>query len=354
MKIAITADLHLTTRSQHPDRFAALTNICDQMLSSGIQTLIVAGDLFDESGNNYADFDNLCNQPKFKELSLLIIPGNHDIRLANHSFTADNIEVLAEPTIKMLGDNGLRFLFVPFKRERTMGDDIASQAAHLPANNWILIGHGDWAEGMRDPNPYEPGVYMPLTRQDVETYKPARVILGHIHKPWDSPRVHYVGSPCGLAINETGRRRFLIIDSETGVVSSQAVVTDIIFFNEVFIVLPVRDEIEYVKKQITDRVKSWGVLPGESHKVRLQVRVIGYSANKRRLHETIKTAFAKFAFHRDQEPDLADVSEADDIHRAEIAHQVSTWIEQLDWDSAPDQPDKNQILLEALHVIYGN
>lgn len=354
MKIAITADLHLTTRNQHPERFAALANILDQMQSGGIKTLIIAGDLFNESGSNYADFDTLCNEPKFKELRVLIIPGNHDIRLANHSFTAANIEVLAEPTIRTLGENGLRFLFVPFKRQRTMGDDIAARANDLPTNNWILIGHGDWAEGIREPNPYEPGVYMALTRQDVETYKPARVLLGHIHKPWDSSRVHYAGSPCGLAINETGRRRFLIFDSETGVVTSQTVATDVLFFNEVFVVLPVRDEVEYVKKQITDRIKSWGIAPNEHQRVRLQARVIGYSANKRRLHETIKNSLSGFAFHHDQEPDFSDVSEADDMHRAEIAQQVSAWIERLDWNSTPDLPDKNQILLEALRVIYGS
>ncbi len=354
MKIAITADLHLTTRNQHPERYSALANIFEQMLSRGIHTLIVAGDLFDESSSNYGEFDAFCKQPQFAGLRLLILPGNHDARLANHSFTASNLEVFSEPTLRAFAENGLKFLFLPFKRERTMGDDIAAHAHQLPANKWVLIGHGDWAEGMRDPNPYEPGVYMPLTRADVETFKPARAILGHIHKPWDGARVHYAGSPCGLAINETGRRRFLILDTDTGAVTSQTVVTDVLFFNEVFVVLPLRDEIEFLKKQIADRIKSWGLAPVEYSKVRLQVRALGYSANKRRLHETFKTAFAEFSFHRDQEPELSQVAEADDLNRAEIAQQVSAWLEKLEWNSAPDQPDKHQILLEALHLIYGN
>lgn len=354
MKIAITADLHLTTRSQHPERYNALANILDQMLSAGISTLIIAGDLFDETSSNYNEFDALCQQPKFKGLRLVIIPGNHDAELASHSLTASNVEVLSEPTLQTFGAGGLKFLFLPFARGQTMGDHLVAFADRLPANEWALISHGDWAEGMRDPNPYEPGVYMPLTRMDIEIYKPAKVILGHIHKPWDSARVHYAGSPCGLAINETGRRRFLILDAETGAVTSRIVAADVLFFNEVFVALPVRDETEYIQKQIAERIKGWGITPAEFSKVRLQARVIGYCTNKRALQETINGALAQFAFHRDLPPDLSEVSEADDIHRAEIAQQVSAWIEKLDWDAAPDQPDKDQILLEALHVIYGN
>jgi hypothetical protein len=156
-----------------------------------------------------------------------------------------------------------------------------------------------------------------------------------------------------VAIDETGRRRFLIIDTETGAVKSQTVASDVIFFNEAFTILPVRDEAAYLKNQIVSRIKSWGLEDREYPKVRLQVKVSGYTADKRALHTIVKESFRGFAFHRDQEPDLSEVGIAEDINRAEIANQVSSWIEKLDWQPAADQPDKPQILLEALHVIYG-
>ena len=46
MKIAITADLHLAPRKEHPERYRALENIFEQIETEPIQHLAVAGDLF--------------------------------------------------------------------------------------------------------------------------------------------------------------------------------------------------------------------------------------------------------------------------------------------------------------------
>ena len=43
MKIAVTADLHLKSREECPERWNALANIIDQMLTEGIKRLIIAG-----------------------------------------------------------------------------------------------------------------------------------------------------------------------------------------------------------------------------------------------------------------------------------------------------------------------
>ncbi len=212
MKIAFTADLHLTTGQMYPERYQALENIFQQLVDEGINTLVVAGDLFDETSRNYAEFDRLCT--KYKDIKVLVVPGNHDSLLNQQEVTAVNLEIYSEPKLKNFGENSPTFLFLPFKKGRTMGEFISGFAADLPENNWVLIGHGDWAEGY-EPNPFEPGVYMPLTRSDLENFKPAQVFLGHIHKAMDRGKVHYIGSPCGLDIRETGRRRFLIFDTHT-------------------------------------------------------------------------------------------------------------------------------------------
>lgn len=46
MKIAFSADLHLTSQTTHPERTHALEAILECMLAEGIRTLINAGDLF--------------------------------------------------------------------------------------------------------------------------------------------------------------------------------------------------------------------------------------------------------------------------------------------------------------------
>ena len=214
MKIAITADLHLTLRKKHPERFHALEDILDQCVSGGIRHLIIAGDLFDAESQNYQEFDALVKKGAYKRIQWLIIPGNHDSGFKEASITAENVTIFSQPLPYRFDDLlSLPFLFVPYQKNTNMGEIISAFRSELKPDRWILIGHGDWMAGIREPNPLEPGIYMPLTRTDLISYKPGRVILGHIHKPADSENVHYTGSPCPLDISETGRRRFLIIDS---------------------------------------------------------------------------------------------------------------------------------------------
>ena len=355
MKIAITGDFHFTAHKYHPERYNALENILCQMIKEHINTIIIAGDLFDESSRNYAEFDNFCGNKKYQNIKFYIIPGNHDPLISNASFTADNVEIITEPKIKTFNSTVLRFLFLPYKKDKTMGEDIASLSSELSPSEWVLIGHGDFSEGMREPNPLEPGVYMPLTTTDVEKYKPAEVILGHIHKPMDRNRVHYVGSPCGLDITETGRRRFLIFETESCTPKSQTVESDFIYFKESIIILPLRDENAYLKDQIESRIKRWAIKENEKPKVQIQVKVSGYTLNKRELMKTINEYFKNYTFYKNNKPDILEVSVAyDDPERSEIANQVLTWIEKLDWFLDREQPDKDQILLQALHVIYGD
>ncbi len=113
MKVAFTADLHLTVGQMYPERYHALENIFQQMVEGGISTLIIAGDLFDETSRNYAEFDKLCS--KNKDIKVLAIPGNHDSLLNQQEVTAANLEIYSEPKLHDFGGNALPFLFLPFK-----------------------------------------------------------------------------------------------------------------------------------------------------------------------------------------------------------------------------------------------
>lgn len=354
MKIAFTADLHLTSRKAHPERYRSLENILQQMHDDKIDTVIVGGDLFNESCQNYSDFEAICRDPKNWGIRFFVLPGNHDPHIEEKVIAAENVRVITQPLVESFGSSRLTFLFVPYTNDMTMGEAVAAYRSKLPRDEWVLIGHGDWVEGMKESNPLEPGVYMPLTRTDVEMFRPNRVLLGHIHKPTDRGIVYYPGSPCSLDVTETGRRRFLVMDTETKTLTPRIVQTDTLYMNESIVVLPVEDEDEQVRSLIKSMIAKWGITENEKSKIRLRLNVSGVVTDKRRLKKTLDIALRGIPLYEDQEVDITGVSVTEDSERTEIARRVADHITELNWPSTGGEPDKDQILLEALHAIYGD
>ena len=351
MKVAITADVHLTTRNEHPERFRALIALLRDAISQGITHLIIAGDLFDASRQNYSEFEALCYRLKDSNMRFTIIPGNHDPGIDNKTIVGDNIHIVTAPELQEIA--GQSFLFIPYRDHQTMGDVLAEFADRLSPDKWVLIGHGDWSDGWRRPNPIEPGVYMPLTRRDIATYRPGRVFLGHIHRYMDQSPVHYVGSPCGLDITETGRRRYLIYDIDNNRVESRVIETDVIFFNERFVILPMPDELSYLGQQIALRKQAWNLSPEEQPKARIRIQVQGYCADRSALRNTLQEAFSGLHFHKEEEPNIEDVSSSTELERDYLAQTTLAKLEALNWPFGTDEPERDEIVLAALHLLYG-
>jgi DNA repair exonuclease SbcCD nuclease subunit len=350
MKIAVTADLHLKTKEKSPERWNALSNILDKMLSEDIKTLIIAGDLFNEESQNYSEFDQFCKNKKYtgNRIELYIIPGNHDPSIKQQFFISENIRIINKTEIIKLGEPPAAFLFIPYQPARSMGEVMAEYKENLP-KLWILIGHGDYMAGLLNPNPYEPGIYMPLTRNDIQYYNPSKIILGHIHKKINLGKVYYPGSPCGLEINETGIRSFLIINTDTLEVVEKALDTDYIFFNETLISLPTAREFEYMEREIKEMVRKWNICKDEAQKVRLRLKIKGYSSDKNKLLEVTKKTLKDFTFYNHEEPDLTEVAIFNDPERIAIVEKLRDEVEKLKWDN--EITSKEDILEEALHII---
>lgn len=350
MKIAITADVHLKKRKETPERWNALSNILNKMLSENISTLIIAGDLFNQESQNYSDFDNFCKKTGYGEsrVKFYIIPGNHDLSIEQKYFTSDNIKVFSRPEIVTFGRETSSFLFIPYLPAKSMGEIIAEHNQNL-SPVWFLIGHGDYATGLHNPNPYEPGIYMPVTRNDITFYDPARVILGHIHKKLNLGRVYYPGSPCGLDINETGKRSFLILNTETLEIIEKTIESDYIFYNETLISLPTTGEFEYIKKKIDKMIESWNITKDQMPKVRIRLKVKGYTSSKTKLLETIKNALKNLSLYNEEEPDLTGVSILSDPERTAVVESVKDEIEKLEWEDKITS--KEDILEKALHTV---
>ncbi|MBN1895954.1 metallophosphoesterase [bacterium] len=353
MKLAVTADVHLTDGKKHPERFHALGYLSDRARAEGIDQVVIAGDLFDAESRNYAEFDEFC-RTQGSGIRFIILPGNHDLQIRQKHFTAENIRVLAQPEIIRFEPDDLPVLFIPYLREKGMGEVIAAHQGQLRPGGWILAGHGEWIEGMREPNPLEPGVYMPIGRNDVDLFQPAAVLLGHIHKPTDSDRIHYPGSPCPLHILETGPRRFLILETRTATVESRPLASDVLYFNESFLILPVEDEAEFIRNQIVKRIESWQMPEPDKRKIRIRVSMRGYTSDKQALAGIVAGCLKGYSFYDDSGPDLSQVSIAEDTERAEIARRVLSEIRKMPKPVNPDDPKADEILLSALHTIYGD
>jgi exonuclease SbcD len=352
MRIALSADLHLTTRAEHPERYLALVNILDQMIEAGIRLLIIAGDAFDASLSNFSDFEAVCAARSDAGIRIIVLPGNHDEGLAEGAIAAENVHLVTETRLMHLNDTAPLLLMIPFKGGISMGEAIQAFGARLPAGDWALIGHGDWSDGLRQPNPYEPGVYMPFTRRDIDIYQPAEVFLGHVHKPLDAGNLHYPGSPCPLDIGETGPRRFLIYDTSSRRVESRAVANPVIYFDEAFITLPVEDEHSFVQRAVEARLSAWGLDPGDRGKVRVRVSVSGYSRDRRALRQAFEEAFGGYEFYAGQAPDISAVSIAHDPEGDAIAQLVWSQLEDLEWPETEREPGRGEILRAALKAIY--
>ncbi len=353
MKLAITADTHLKRRDETPERWNALEDILEKLFKKEIKNLIIAGDLFDAEAHNYTEFDKLCQKKKFQSINLHIIPGNHDKGLKKVNFTADNIEIYENPTIKSFSQTNKKILLVPYTEEKSMGSILAEYTDKL-SGTWILIGHANWAETIRSVNPTEPGVYMPLSRSILKAYQPGITVLGHIHKPIDEKNfnVYYPGSPCGTDITETGKRTFLILDLKNFQTKRIPVHTDILFFDEEIVVYPMEKEKEHWEEEIRKIKKSWDLQKEEKKKTVIRIKVSGYTSDKRRLKNFFEKEFAKFSGWKKHKFDLSNLNSSDNYELLKISERVSEKIAKLDLQQNDFEPNRKQILSEAIKTIY--
>ena len=357
MKIAITADVHLVPGGEHPERLNALRNIFEQVEAEGIGVLIIAGDLFDKDVQDFKDFESLCRG--HPEVQVKVIPGNHDPALSPGMIAAENVKVHDTVDLVELGETP--FLFVPYSEEKKMGEQIAGKKSELEERKgkWILVSHGNFIGGGKEHAPYEKGIYMPLYRKDLDMFRPRAAFLGHIHLVEDLPgnlsgEVVYPGSPCGLDITETGRRRFLVYDPADGTLESRPVETDVLFFKESFLVIPGEEEVSRLEEEIAERIRGWRLGSEESEKVQVRVEARGYARNRQKIADALKSGFSGFELEGDTGADTDGLRAAGkDDALAKVTAETLRRIDELEWDFSDEaEPDLDAVKEEALHAIY--
>jgi len=352
MKIGITADLHLTSKDNHPERYNALLDILQQCKQQDIEQLIISGDLFDAPLSNYSEFESICKSSEFSKIELYIIPGNHDANINNKQIVAKNIRICDQPTCVKLAD-GWESCFIPYRDGQTMGKAIGDVLEKGNECQWVLIGHGDWFGSIDEPNPYEDSkIYMPLTRKELDIFKPDFVFLGHIHIPQKNGNVYYSGSPCPVATNETGYRRFLTFDTESGKVGESRVNSDKLFFSVKLIVMPTKDEQSLLLHQIEACKQDWNISEKDLERVKIRVDAIGYSNDRGSIVKTIEKGFEEFEFLKPT--DVSNVNIANDIERNFLIEQFQENLKITDYPIGEEgQPNNEQIILKAMELVYG-
>jgi len=195
---------------------------------------------------------------------------------------------------------------------------------------------------------------MPLSRKDLERFKPRIVFLGHIHKALSQNNVHYAGSPCGLDISETGRRRFLIYDTADGSIVSKDVATDILYFNESFVIVPTDDEVSILQQEIKKTIESWDIDPSDYPKVCVRVKAKGYATDRGAILTALRNGFERFKYFKNEGPKIDELMASSDRQLNAIAERTMKLIDETDWDFGGDEPVRGQVKTAALSVIYSD
>jgi len=117
------------------------------------------------------------------------------------------------------------------------------------------------------------------------------------------------------------------------------------------VMLPVEDEAAYLRGQLQGRVRNWSAPVGWEDRIQVRLRIVGYSIDRAAIDKVAKEAMSAFSLHGGG-PDISALDHTQDADRIEMARQVQEWIEALQWKQDPGEPAKDEILLEALAVIY--
>lgn len=354
-KIAVTADIHLSKDKKHQERYDVLLYLLDYLTTNSINNLIIAGDLFDKGETNYKEFEEICKNKKYKDINFYIIPGNHDFNLTSKFFTAKNINIIDSPQIISFSSNKIPFLLLPYKENVTMGNEIGGCFNEIKDKRWILVGHGDYIEGRKIFNPYEEGLYMPLTRSDILKFNPFFVFLGHIHKPFSINNFYYPGSPYPLHRNETGKRRFLVFDIEKEKAESISILSNRIYYNEKLILLPFLNN-NQAEKNIKDSIRgmlsSFNLDKKEEKKIKLTLDVGGYTTEdkahiKAVIKEELKDKIKEVDVNMEEVGVLQDVTE-----KTGIVQKSLEKLKKLEEESDLDEELKRSIEMHILQMIY--
>jgi len=228
VKFIHTADLHFgccrTTLSEDDylkRPIASLMKIFEKAVSLKIETLVIAGDLFDRSVpskiEKYAAYTTLTKGINMG-LRILLIRGNHDEGpedSALHELVIwselDQLEdrlIVVDTEIKHVNIDGQIFVLAPFKRKLTPLD-ISNYIIENDLNNVVVVMHMAIRGSM-----LSSGIPLPEGNEIIPNERVFYWAMGDIHERQQLlPNAHYSGSPYQIEFGETDYKGVLLLDT---------------------------------------------------------------------------------------------------------------------------------------------
>ncbi|MFC1503938.1 exonuclease SbcCD subunit D [Spirochaetota bacterium] len=351
MKIAITSDIHISP--EHPERLVHFESFIRDLHQKKIMQVIIAGDLFDKDRLNASLRDISRIISSFPDITIYVIPGNHDPSVHSKYFTSmDNLNVFSDPEVIELG--GIQFFFSPY-RESSMGEAIEQYGEALHRGKWVLVSHGDVVGAARDATGNEGKSYFPLAASDIAKYAPACVFLGHIHEQRIiRDMIYYPGSLYPVSVDERGPRKYIIYDTGTYTCSIEQHTTDVVYFREHVTVIPFEHMNEHLVHSLKAVRKDWekqGIGKENMRSVKASIDLRGYTDDKERISAIIRKWQERIGLHDLEVNDhmnIAHMSELEGITSDFIKEVYSTTIK----GSQDYLPDAESVIEGGLEILY--
>jgi hypothetical protein len=135
---------------------------------------------------------------------------------------------------------------------------------------------------------------------------------------------------------------------------SRVVKTDVLYFNESFVIVPMDDEVTMLQQEIKERIESWDIDRSEYPKVRVRVEAVGYATDRSAVLAALEQGFERFKYFKDEGPKIERLLASSDHQLNAIAERTMKLIDELDWTFGGDEPAKEHVKIAALSVIYGD
>ena len=218
MRLLHTSDLHLGRKGREEDIWKQWEKIVALTQQEKVDILIIAGDIFDNGQAERRLKQRFCSSLERltrEGITVLVIPGNHDLRQGN---ALEGIEL---PGVKVAFDyevvilEGIAFHLFPFSPEIT-GQDLVKIRQKTEAKFEIGVCHASYV-AIRDifnDLGDSQAIHIPLLPEDVKLLQFDYLALGHYHnaKYWQVGKTHcvYPGSIEPLSFKEKGKRQVFI------------------------------------------------------------------------------------------------------------------------------------------------
>jgi exonuclease SbcD len=273
LKILHTADIHL--RQDDSETVEALEQVLAEAKANNVDLLTIGGDLFDSPEDAESLRPQLRDLLKDNPFDILAIPGNHDEDVYRENLRFGNdLQVLTETPYAGVEFDDVEVVGVPFTS--SMSEDLYSALEKKSGEKTqILLLHCTLDIGFHSGAVGEDeGKYFPVTKATLAELDYDYVLAGHIHSklrevPLENGGTFlYPGSPVSHSTKEEGKRKAVLIDTETESISSISLNT--FYYDSISRLVRPGEEVE-----VLEEIEEWVALR-EDDNCELEVEVDGF------------------------------------------------------------------------------